>query len=368
MRYVARIARGAQARGMRVIIATTVAGMAQPDLAALRDVTELIEYENPPGNSTRVLVNRQRDLSRIYRAFVRNHAADRVLVPFGDTVDKAFALFGTGGGAWDLLLMRAFFHHAAMGVKGASAGRGDVVRAWFFRRLLTRRGIRRVLTLDELLPLYAQRQGWRNAEKVQFVPDPPQIAPPAERDAARRRWGLSEGAPTILVYGALSLRKGLADLLAAVATDPDGALHLLLVGIQDYEAKPLLAMPEFDVLRRAGRLIEADRYVDETDEADAFAAADVVWLGYHDFQGSSGVLVQAAQADRPVVGCAEGLIGWRTREHGLGTVLRGRTSEDVRQAVVNALAQRDEPAARERRSTFANANSESAFLRVILDA
>ena len=368
MRYVARTAQGARARGMEVVIATTAIALDHPDLAAFREVTEILDYEDTPGANIRFLIKRQWGLFGAYRKAIRNHPSARVLVPFGDTVDKAVALFGTGGGVWDILLMRSFFHHAAMGIVGASTGRSDAVREWFFRRLLAQRGVRRVLTLDELLPLYAERQGWQHAEKVHFLPDPPQIAPPADREKARQRWGLLDDASTILVYGALSLRKGLADLLAAVATDPNDAFRLLLVGIQDDEVKLLLTMPEADRLRIAGRLIEADRYVDEIDEADAFAAADVVWLGYRDFLGSSGVLVQAARADRPVVSCREGLIGWRTKAFGLGTLLEDRSPSVVRSALTEAVLEGIEPTSSKRRADFADANSESRFLDVILDS
>ena len=364
-RYVSRIARHAVAEGINVIVATSERGNRHEEIVELSNEIERFS-DLPSAEPLQSFARQQFAAFRAFRAFARRVPANRILVPYADTIDKAAALLGLGSGSWDLLLMRSFFHHQAMGVVGASGGRSNAIKERLFRLLLGRRGVSRVLTIDELLPRYVRERGWPHAEKVVFVPDPPHIAPATDRVDARRRLSIAEGAPTVLVYGAISLRKGLADLLAGVGVDPEGVWRLLLVGLQDGPAKELLATPEAEALRRDGRLIELDRYVHEADEADAFAAADVVWLGYLDFQGSSGVLVQAAQTDRPVVGCVEGLIGWRTREYGLGAILQGREPQYVLDALREAFEEGRSAEAVERRRAFARDNSEVAFLQGVL--
>jgi hypothetical protein len=363
MRYVSRIASHAVELGIHPIVATSQLGAEHGDFSQLPEgVERRIGVLPDPAPSS--LVRLQFQSLRAYQELASQIDVGRILIPYGDTVDKAAALLGVGPKSWDLLLMRSFFHHHAMGVIGAPQGAGNTARALLFRRLLGQKNVRRILTIDELLPRFVKEAGWPNPEKVLFVPDPAHAAPPADRESALRRLSLEDGVPTVLAYGALTLRKGIGDLIAAASAPGGEAYRLLFVGKQHPETKELMEGPLAQTLRQSGRLVEIDRYVDEADEADAFAVADVVWLGYIDFLGSSGVLVQAAQADRPVVGCAEGLIGWRTREFGLGPVLESRAPEAVLEAIKAAQGLRD-PASAARRASFAQANTESAFLDAV---
>lgn len=58
---------------------------------------------------------------------------------------------------------------------------------------------------------------------------------------------------------------------------------------------------EFSELTRSGRLVAVDRYLSEIDLMNALSAMDLVCTPYIDHLGSSGIVLRAAQAGRPVL-------------------------------------------------------------------
>jgi hypothetical protein len=81
-----------------------------------------------------------------------------------------------------------------------------------------------------------------------------------------------------------------------------------------------------------------DRFIEHSEEARLFAASDMVWLGYSNHYGGSGVLAQAIAANRPVLASEEGIIGWRTKKHGLGETFKVNDSIQVCDAIRALLA------------------------------
>ena len=73
-----------------------------------------------------------------------------------------------------------------------------------------------------------------------------------------------------------------------------------------------------------------DRRLDQAELDLLVARSDIVLAPYQRFVGSSGVLLWAARAGRPVLAQEFGLIGRLTRDHGLGAV--ADSSDPVRLA------------------------------------
>jgi glycosyltransferase involved in cell wall biosynthesis len=118
----------------------------------------------------------------------------------------------------------------------------------------------------------------------------------AEREAARAALGIAADVPVTLMFGQLRADKGLDDLLAALARLP--ALHLLIGG-QDTgalaAASARLRSPEL-----AGRVTVREGFLEMTEVARLFAAADTVALPYQ-AASQSGVLLLAYGFSRPVI-------------------------------------------------------------------
>lgn len=151
----------------------------------------------------------------------------------------------------------------------------------------------------------------------------------ADRGAARRALGLADDASATLMFGQLRTDKGLGDLLAAVSLVE--GLQLIIGGQELGALAAAAAQLHSDAL--AGRVTIREGFLDMSQAAELFAAADTVALPYH-VASQSGVLLLAYGFQRPVVvypvgglpeAVLDGETGWiceRADPHALADALR----------------------------------------------
>lgn len=278
------------------------------------------------GNFLRMAVDMlvfRRVLGDFYALASKDVRIDFVLLPYLDYCTHALAVAGSPFGAtpWGGIIMRAAFHHAAMGIK-APAGRVEGIKQWLFGRLLRASYLRALFTIDQALIEYVHAWPSEVRSRLVYLPDLAVTKRSLSRSAAREGLRIAQDAWVILVYGSLAKRKGIEVLLQA-SEHPEfpSRCHLLLAGKQTEEATAILQSSGAMHLRQAGRLHEIARYLSEEEENTAFSAADAVWLGYLAHYQMSGVLVQAGTMGLPSIACEEGLIGWLTTRYQSGVVV-----------------------------------------------
>lgn len=287
----------------------TVAGGGKPPVAA--------------SDSALVLVNYQlhywlylRELFRPWQMVV-----DAIYCVNFDDFDKAYAVLGSPFGAVPVhgMLMHPRFHHRSIGVNGPCT-RSDFIYTLMFRRMLRHALLGTVFTIDETLVDFSRLRYGVLSEKVCYVPDPVVLGVPADHDeSARNRLGIPDEAFVVLLFGALSARKGLGTAVeSCLRACSDTPIHLVVAGYPDDSAKAILSGRAADELRRAGRLTEILEYVDEPVERDLYQTADLVWVAYENFWSMSGVMLTAHAFGKPVLGCDVGLIGAFLRKHRSG--------------------------------------------------
>ena len=274
-------------------------------------------------------------LRQAVKKLAATDSPDIAYIPTVDWVAKAVEVLGSPfrNLPFVVLYMSPKHHRFVSGI--GPKGRSDVVYDKLFKRLLRVPTLRKVLVIDEIFYEFAKGRYGALSRKIGFAPDFGVTESKIPRPSAREKIGIPESKKVILVYGSLTRRKGIWELLDALAED--GApqdVCVLLAGRPSAQLEELMKRPKYTALKQAGRLVTQFKFHDSNEERDVFSASDTVWIAYVDgFYGSSGVLHQAVLYGLPVIANGKGLIGELVARFGLGVNLNPRNKE----AVIEAL-------------------------------
>lgn len=262
---------------------------------------------------------------------------DYVLMPYLDYCMTAIGLLGSPFGfvQWSGICMQASIHHFKYTFL-KSTTKFNFIKRLCFLRLLRNSSLDTFFTIDELLFKFAIERGIDPSKRIQYLGDPAEFRGDHTRASARKVLNIPEEAVVILVYGVVSARKGLDVLVNALShSDIPKSLRLLIVGEHEGSLDHLFKSVEMNILIRDGRVYIIKKFVDDVMQQMAFAATDIVWLGYVNHFSSSGVLVLAAVARKVVIATNDGLIGWHTREKRLGVTVDVQDIVAVRRALMD---------------------------------
>lgn len=191
---------------------------------------------------------------------------------------------------------------------------------WFRSNFLYRKGILAGLKKRILLSLLAK---WSSQSGLKYLDD--HLAALIESKLGKRPgslwcrepYGTTKRAEakdqlskqaTLLFAGVHAPRKGTAwavDTIACSDIDPS-KISMLIIGKVLDDA----VLPAVEKARSQGfRVTLNDQFVTSEEYEAAFKDADIVMLPYQDFGGSSGVLIEAAQFQRPFIATNGGTIG-----------------------------------------------------------
>lgn len=351
--YLEWMASGLAERGFRITIATTPESLEHASFRALGKFDEKIRIVPMSGLSHETTDHRwlgliARELSywrffkKCYKDLSTDVRPDVVFLPYLDYCLYAIGLLGSPfeDRPWVGLAMRLSFHYREMDVIAPRPALANIKKKLFLR-MLRNRLLRSLLTIDEPLADYLVGHG-KADDKVTFFPEPVGWTDLPNRNEARDELNLSLERTLILVYGAITERKGVVKLLRAMASPAfPASVDVLLAGKQSPEIRELVREPWTTALLTEGRLICLDRFIDGREERCLFGAADIVWLGYRGHYTPSGVLAQAAAAGRPIIACKEGIIGWQAERHKLGALVSPAQVNEIIDGI-NALINRED--------------------------
>lgn len=248
---------------------------------------------------------------------------DYVFLPYIDYCLYAIGLMGSPFGATKFggICMRPSFHYKSSGVV-APNGKIDVIKKYIFYRLLRNKKLKKLFSIDELLVSSTQHNARNPTNCLEYLHDP--VDDPVEVDVmqVRTEFGVSASNKTILVYGALDQRKGIVFLLDSLEREKEAKeWHVWLIGRQGTVIREMLIGDRWSKLKQQERVQIYDEFVSKKVEQNVFSACDMVWIGYREHYGMSGVLVHAALHKKPVIACKEGLIGWYTKKYNMGITI-----------------------------------------------
>jgi glycosyltransferase involved in cell wall biosynthesis len=268
------------------------------------------------------------------RRYKTEHEVNRIVIPFYDDLWKAHALLNLVVSInipiLAILLKPTFYRRDG---NGFPARVKQFVNVLLFRRIVGDKDVVTLFMLDQsaVRSLHTNSNA-SGIKKVDYLPD---IGVPTDVDlqqmptkpVARNVLHLRSEGKIILMFGDISFRKGLTQLVNSIENAGQSPISALIVG-RPGEAEKRYLDSKFELLR-TGRIIVVPNFVIESDVHLYFCAADVVWLGYQNFLHSSGVLIQAAHFHRPVVGCRVGKIAEDITRFQLGELIDIESHLDI---------------------------------------
>jgi glycosyltransferase involved in cell wall biosynthesis len=268
---------------------------------------------------------------RVYFELSRQAPIDFVIVAYLDDCLLGLAAPRTafGNTPWLSITMRTTFHYHAMGVR-APKQRFAGMRRWLTYRVLRQKTMAALLTIDPTLALFASQQRDPIFRKIVHVPDPATLhSALLPKPEARQRLGIPADCSLVLMYGAITERKGTYALLRAAAMpECSRQIHLLFAG-RIWDPEQVAQSPAWLTLAAQGRLHVLDGFVDDARERLLMAAADCMWVGYIDFYGMSGVMALAGRHAMPVIASDYGVVGYLARKHDLGVLIEPRDNGSI---------------------------------------
>lgn len=195
--------------------------------------------------------------------------------------------------------------------------------------------------------------------------------PSASASETRREWGVQDGRKLILFFGSLAQRKGITQTLEAISLlSAKNQAQLCLAFVGTVAAADQQAfMQQLDILKEISgvQILKALRFVSDTEMMNLFCASDLVLLPYQRHAGSSGILVRAAQAGKPVLGSDYGLIGRYIRDFGLGIAVESSVPADIASGLSQWLeSPQDFPFDEKRARLFGEHHTAEHFSETIL--
>ena len=200
--------------------------------------------------------------------------------------------------------------------------------------------LHRLLCLDPLAA-EALQQG-QAKHKAVVLADPVEI-PAAQTSFSdlRSRLNISDGRKVFLLFGELSARKGIDQILEAIALLPSALcenLCLLLVGPCSPETKRQIQPKIVQVCdAQPVQIIERYGFVRGAPVHDYFQLADVVLAPYQKHIGMSSILLHAAAFKKPVLSTNYGLMGELVRRHQLGLAVDSTQPVELMKALSRFL-------------------------------
>jgi glycosyltransferase involved in cell wall biosynthesis len=233
-----------------------------------------------------------------------------------------------------------------------------------FHRMLRAHWFNRLFLLDPYI--FADLRSRIPDAPVFYLPDPYPNHFCANRECARREFGIAAGQCVFLLYGAAYRRKGTSLVVKAMESIPDHVPAVLLCA-GELAADPTVSQ-RLANLTSAGKARVIARYVSIEEEKRLFSASDIVLLPYRKHWGSSGVLVRAVAAGHPVIASDEGLLARLVRDHDLGALFRSGHALELRDAIAAMAMTSDVERARWRAAAAAAAPrwSREAFRNALI--
>ncbi|TFI55188.1 glycosyltransferase family 1 protein [Mastigocladus laminosus UU774] len=184
--------------------------------------------------------------------------------------------------------------------------------------------------------------------QVVYLPDPVQTYSDSEfkANSFKAKLGIEPGRLVFLMFGIIDGRKGIHQILDAVAMLPPDLCQkfcLLLVGCISSADKPQVKAKIMQLCELLPvQIITRDQFVKEREIQSYFRISDVVLTTHQRHVGTSNTLIRAAAAQKPVLCSDYGLMGEWTRHYKLGLNVNSVVVSEIAQGLTRFLQESPE--------------------------
>ncbi|MGF1491701.1 MAG: glycosyltransferase family 4 protein [Microcoleaceae cyanobacterium] len=344
--------------------------------------TEALEFIPISAQEEETLNSRRSRLKRLQRNFqeweilcqyVQKLAVTHCLIMYFDTFELPLAWGVNSPCPFSGIYFRPTFHYPQELAHYHSTGfeRLQQLRETIFlRRILSHAQLQNLFSLDPLAVTHLKRFG----TKTQILPlaDPVETFGPCDIPSVemQKKLGIDPHRQVFLLFGALTERKGVHQLLDAIALLSDQhcqQICLLFVGQLALRIEAQLKSQIESICQaKPVQIITQYGYVPEEDIQAYLSLADVVLAPYQEHVGMSGILLLAAAAEKPLLSSDYGLMGEMVRRYELGLTLDSTQPLEIAEGLTRFLKEPLEQFFdREKMRCFAEQNSAEKFAETI---
>lgn len=310
---------------------------------------------------------------QLLQKYTRQLNSTHCFILYLDTLLLRFAFGGDLPCRFSCIYFRPIFHYSQF--SNYHPTRQERLWQWRDRiclsRLLRLPNLHHLFCLDPIA-VDALNQSTQGASQARYLPDPVRVTAQPEIDAValRQKLDIEPHRQVFLLFGVLSERKGLYQLLDAIEQLPPALneqLCFLLIGpipdaqkLQDRVTQMTQTHPVQMICRH--------EFVSDHNIQPYFQLADVILAPYQRHIGMSAILVRAAAAQTPVLASDFGLMGEITRRHRLGHTVDSTDPTQLAEAIraaAEANTAGTSPADLTQMAQFAAQNSVEQFAHQI---
>lgn len=198
-------------------------------------------------------------------------------------------------------------------------------------------------------------------KRAKVMPDPTPVRQPMPKNDARVKLGLDPDSKWIGCLGPINKRKGIDLLLKAFFHNNGIPECKLFIAGKVYEELAWIRKKYAKEVEN-GALFLRDEYLNNDDFQTALFALDVLCLPYRGIRwSSSGLILQATAANRPVLTCDRGWIAKVTQDYSLGWMTNVKNIATFHNDLKTCLSQCNEYRMSETARNWLEFNSEKQF-------
>lgn len=288
-------------------------------------------------SSINLLSNQYQYYSSIKKCYNKVYKVDKpdfIYMVNLDHFDKILSLMGSPfkNTSYAGMLMNPKFHRMHMNIGQES--RFDKLYYYLFKNLCKQKYLKKIMIVDQVFDEYLAKLKIDLFAKRVLINEPVDFIGSETRIFAREKLGLKESDFVILVYGSLSLRKGVRELLNSFYELNIINIKIIIAGKINDDIVDLFKDTRFLKYKELNRILFFPGFQNDENQFRFFKASDSVWLGYvHGFSGSSGVIYQAAKMGLPVLATNYGLIGWLVNKFEIGLTFDVGDTLDIKNSL-----------------------------------